>query len=248
MDLLSQLPTLSCKLHNPPPHAPHLEYIVSYYWALCDHVTLAAAANAGLLHPHRSAQRVLQLQQDQQHRPQHGVSRQLQAALPGASAPPWPTCPPAVTGFILKVQPVFKWFNGKVVAKKFTTFLFLQWEQTLFQTHFAFSFPAPPGRGPPPDLRVDHGGSAGVQPPRKPQRSDVVCVPALPRPGQSSPQLELLAPKLYPLLCWSDRRPHWSCVTGKNRSVPLNRCVEWVCCGNCLLKCVVRGTRNSLEN
>lgn len=66
----------------------------------------------------------------------------------------------------------------------------------------------PPGGRPPPDLRVDHGGSAGVQPQRKPQRSDVVCVPALPRTGQSGPQLELLAPKLYPLLCSSDRVAH----------------------------------------
>lgn len=46
-------------------------------------MSLSAAANAGLLHPHRPAERVLQLQQDQQHRPQHGVSRQLQATFPG---------------------------------------------------------------------------------------------------------------------------------------------------------------------
>ena len=53
---------------------------------------MSAAANTGLLHPDRSAQRVLQLQQDQQHRPQHGVSWQLQASVPGL----FPTSSPVI--------------------------------------------------------------------------------------------------------------------------------------------------------
>lgn len=44
----------------------------------------AAAANAGVLHPDGAAQRVLQLQQDQQHRAEHGVPRKLQTPLSGA--------------------------------------------------------------------------------------------------------------------------------------------------------------------
>lgn len=67
----------------------------------------------------------------------------------------------------------------------------------------------PPGGRPPPDLRVDHGGAAGVQPQGKPQRSDVVRFPALPGTGQPGPQLELPAAKLYPLLCWSDQFDHF---------------------------------------
>lgn len=71
-----------------------------------------------------------------------------------------------------------------------------------------------PGGGPPSDLHVDHGSVAGVQPPREPQRPDVVGLSALPGSGQPGPQLELPATQSYPfylsptaryLTCW----PGW---------------------------------------
>lgn len=66
-----------------------------------------------------------------------------------------------------------------------------------------------PGGRPASDLRVDHGGAAGVQPQGKPQRSNVVRFPALPRTGQSGLQLELPAPKLYPFSRPSENLAHF---------------------------------------
>lgn len=64
------------------------------------------------------------------------------------------------------------------------------------------SFPV--GGEPASDLHVDDGGAAGVQPQRKPQRSNVLGLPALPGSGQPGPQLELPAAKSYPFIV-SDR-------------------------------------------
>lgn len=48
------------------------------------------------------------------------------------------------------------------------------------------------------DLHVDYGTAAGVQSQGKPQRSDVLCLPALPGSCQPGPELELPASKSYP--------------------------------------------------
>ena len=73
---------------------------------------------------------------------------------------------------------------------------------TWIHSYFSFSSSitsSPPGGKPASDLHVDHGGTAGVQPQRKPQRPDVVCLPALPGSGQPGPQLEFPAAQSYPL-------------------------------------------------
>lgn len=130
------------------------------------------SANTGLLHPDRSAQRVLQLQQNQQHRPQHGVPRQLQASVSGS-----------FTSLFSSLHLYF-----------------------LFKC--ALTHPSLPGGRPASDLHVDHGGAAGVQPQRKPERPDVVRLPALPGTRQPGPQLELPAAKSYPfIICCGSQTP-----------------------------------------
>lgn len=75
------------------------------------------------------------------------------------------------------------------------------------------------GGRPPPDLHDDHGGAAGVQPPRKPQCPDVFCLPALLGFGQSRPQLELPASQLYPFFL---RDQEVWCKAGKSTIKKLN--------------------------
>ncbi len=61
------------------------------------------------------------------------------------------------------------------------------------------------GGGSQADLHAHYGGPAGVQSKGQPQRSDVLCFPALPCTGQSSAQLELPSTQSYPFMkrfCW----------------------------------------------